>query len=168
MSKRFGRNQKRKMRAEVDQWKAAHKRESNLAKHLRIQGQRDRETVKRVADILGEHFAALDPKTVLVDRMIGYLRLPSARLPSFSFGLSRGFNEPVEIAISELEANWMELKADKLTNQQFVLLQSPGGDIGYAISGIQMKHLDADRLAREVADAMAAGLAKSFRSIRNT
>ncbi|MBT2773798.1 hypothetical protein J7J47_16365 [Halomonas sp. ISL-60] len=165
MGNRFGRNQKRKMRAEIAKLESAYKRESELAKYLRAQGLRDNDTVKRVADVLGEHFAALDPKTVQVDRMIGYLRLPMAHRTPFSFDQCSDFCESVEIAISELEANWMELRADRLTGQQFVLLQSPGGDIGYALSGSAVMQSNADHLAQEVAGAIAVELAKAFRNM---
>lgn len=165
MSKRFGRNQKRKMRAELANAVEAHRLECELSRYLRLKGERDASTVKRVANVLGEHFAALDPKTLMVDRLIHFLKLPMARRTPFSFDQCSDFCEPVEISISELETNWMELKGDVLTRQQFVLLQSPCGDIGYALSEGALMQSNADHLAKEVTDSMRHQLAKSFRNI---
>jgi hypothetical protein len=61
MSKRFGRNQKRKMRERIaeletdrDRWKKRHD-------EVRMLGQRDRLIVKETADVLGSHFITMDP-----------------------------------------------------------------------------------------------------------
>ncbi|BCB62173.1 hypothetical protein HaloA020_28740 [Halomonas sp. A020] len=168
MPKRFGRNQKRKMRAQIQQWQEAHRRECELASWFREKGRRDKETVQRVADVLGEHFAALEPKTMLVDRMIGYLRLPAVRKQPFCFEMSDELSPCVEMVISEIKANWLELKADKLTDQQFVVLRSPCGDAGYALSRSAVLHGDADHLAREVVSAMQPFIKEAFQKQRLT
>lgn len=165
MGNRFGRNQKRKMRADLERWQEAHRRECELASWLREKGRRDKETVERVAKVLGEHFIALEPKTLMARELIGYLRLPRVGDSIFDMDVSPDTCESVEMAIEELEANWMELRADKLTGKQFVLLKSPGGDVGYALSrtALLLNGADANRLADEVARAMAPVLADSFR-----
>lgn len=165
MPKRFGRNQKRKMRAQIEHWQEAHKRESELASYLRYKGQRDAETVERVADVLGEHFAALDPKTVTADRLRRYLRLPAVRssIMNVHYGIDRC--EQVMTVLDELETHWMKLKGDVLTGQQFVILSSPEGDMGYALSSGQVVTRHADDLAKEVAHAMSHHLAIAFRKL---
>ena len=66
MSKRFGRNQKRRMREQIAQMTAERDINKDFYLQERARGERNRRIVEETAQVLGRHFCTLDPDCVEV------------------------------------------------------------------------------------------------------
>jgi hypothetical protein len=167
MTKRFGRNQKRAMRAEqerltnqVDHWK----KEKRLADQL---GQANRETLRDVSRILGQHFIGLPPVVRMVTHMQHNYRIPEMQLPQL---LERAPDPTQQEMVAELlhiiECQPMKLRTqiDDIRRQIHFRLRTPDGELGYALSDQAWAEMRNDRRVVEyLAEMVASELAHHFR-----
>lgn len=81
MSKRFGRNQKRKMRESIAEGEKNLKDKNQEIKHLKYLNQANADAVALTEQILGEYFAGLPAKTFEMGHDQDFVRLHSMSMP---------------------------------------------------------------------------------------
>lgn len=130
MSKRFGRNQKRKMRESLA---AQEKQLNNLQKDLdntRKMNRMERECLEMTCDLLGEYFPTLMPKTRDVPH-------GSFSVPSYGSFISTPYEMQERILKMELTLHRMEsieysVEVDKLREMLYLRVYTPnGGSVAY-------------------------------------
>lgn len=81
MSKRFGRNQKRKMREAITQAEAKVKDKNQEVLHLQKMHRANADAVALTEQILGEYFAGLPAKTLEMEHEQDFVRLHCVKMP---------------------------------------------------------------------------------------
>jgi hypothetical protein len=164
--KRFGRNQKRAMRAQVDELtvklKAANELEALLRHNMRI----NQEAVEATAAILGRHFAGLSPETMQVDEIRDGYRMPSHRQAD-AFDPYASAGELVMADLIYLETNEARLQVNEISDAMHLRYETPMGDVAYALSA-KAWHLMPDReLHQRLHHEIARDLARLLVKFRN-
>lgn len=152
MGKRFGRNQKRRMReriqaAEADaaRWKHRHDEVSAL-------GRRNRQIVEETAQVLGRHFITLDPAHVVVrdvDALCHGWRVPAVRSEEDHMAFNQTFLETV---LPVLRGTHVQ---DDLTGERHFRFECAGEVVGYAISERALLMMRREDRVRHIAKEMA-------------
>lgn len=149
MSKRFGRNQKRAMRATIleqaTELRSADKRISELKNAQRPM----REALDEAVRVLGPNFIGLPVTARQVDVIAHNYRVPAHvamqnYLPMVSNGEVASL---VSCAVYELENHRVDGALDKLRNQVHFYLQTGRGECAYSISPDDIHQLGWKRLA---------------------
>lgn len=135
MSKRFGRQQKRKMRAEIARLQASMENQSQSIELLRRSGRSMRDALEVTAAVLGEHFVGLPAQEQCVSRLDQPYKMPdrSYGLPAtLDMSSNIDLSEAVSFSVRRLDV----MRADAITDLQgavHVRLTTPAGDYGYAV-----------------------------------
>jgi len=163
MSKRFGRNQRRRLLQQVEILQATSKLEKGLLDHQRTIINLQRRVIERVRHVIGPNFAGLDPETIEAVGHDGFVRLP--RLTNVhSFESMSSLNQVVnlESIIHQLEVMQPSLELDRLRGMVHVRVLSPSRQAAYAcneqaLSGLGRRHA-AELIARELASFLVKEL----------
>ncbi|WP_343577965.1 hypothetical protein [Pseudomonas sp.] len=157
MSKRFGRNQKRKMRSRIEALDTAIAMDRGLLAHqTRLLNEKD-DALQMVARVLGDYFIGLPVHTQQVDQLMERMRLPK-RIPirELMFQSNERIEHVVERAVHVLDCFAPEHMVDELRNMQHIRIRSVHGDAAYAISEMAMRNAPPEYMAqmigREVAE----------------
>lgn len=160
MAKRFGRQQKRKLKQQIED-------QQKQIRHLEAISQETRfykSAVDDVAYVLGKHFAGLPPKTISVSRSIESL---AGRYSMYKSQFSpEAFTKPPTELVVELKAVVRDLSVisslkpvrTALQDCTHVRLRAGNQQYGYAVTDEMMGMFPRDylkeRIARKVADLM--------------
>ncbi|XKX17624.1 hypothetical protein MVUOKPPV_CDS0227 [Klebsiella phage phi1_175008] len=130
MSKRFGRNQKRKMRESLA---AQEKQLNNLQRDLdnsRNENRMERECLQMTCDLLGEYFPTLMPQTREVP--YGSFSVPSYGLFNPTPYEMRERIMKMELTLHRLESIEYDIEVDKLREMLYLRVYTPnGGSVAY-------------------------------------
>lgn len=166
MSKRFGRNQKRKLKQELENQKEALEMANGLNAYLSKNNDKNIDTLRQVRSILGEHTALLDPQTQIIEAGPGSDLIELARVARNQ----NMFAYPGDQAINDYN-----LHRDVLYLLNFVKHDDPlnlathlefrykDGRVGYAISEFAMQNLPEDLLTGQIANEMAKMLVQGYK-----
>lgn len=171
MSRRFGRNQKRKMRAEIAhvmereaKLSEAYWREQDLMVRMSKDNEQLRETINLTEKVLGAYFATLPPKTLEVNEEIdmpeNYHRMDYPRM-SLTGLWDR--SAPLEAKLHFIDAAVMngETWVDELKKQMHISFRSPAGEVRYGFSPNAFNNIPRERVVTYIAENMAEFLTKS-------
>lgn len=174
MSRRFGRNQKRKMRAEMahvlereKKLNESYWREQDLMVKLSRDNDQLRETINLTEQVLGEYFVTLPLKTVEdnhdLHQCMGHVMLPLPDRPSVMFNPDEDRSVFLMKKISAVRAAVMRGDAwvDDLTGKMHIRFLSPAGDVAYAFGPKAFNHVPRERVISYLAKNMADFLTKS-------
>lgn len=161
MSKRFGRNQKRRMRNEIQLLQSLDSMSEQISKANHELIRQQAIVICRVGDILGLHFAGLPAKVMPSEFADGVVRLPAMRRTS-SFSSIGGQADDLSCMLDAFEVIRPEISRDKLSKKMHVYLRNRRGDVAYALTedamyGIPKQHL-ADQIAKITADYLVGKL----------
>lgn len=160
MSKRFGRNQRRRMRAEVENLKQAMQMDRALLRRQRSTIERQAEVITRVSDILGEHFAGLEPKDMQVNE-IRDIPMPVRRGAEI-FAFTNGPIEGLAEQLVMLESIAPEIGVDPLQQRMHVYLRTRRGDVAYGITEEAMMSMPRQHLVKHIAVMTASYLVEKL------
>lgn len=161
MSRRFGRNQRRRMRELVaasqqraQQLEVAHEMDRGLLQHMRDKNDDLRRQLRGVARSLGEQYVHLDPMEVgdCVEHLFPPDGFP-AYLPART-----GSDHMVPMAITRVSA-----ESDKLQHQVHFIARLNRESAGYAISLPALYNADEERLAQLIGESLARNLIQAIR-----
>lgn len=168
MSKRFGRNQLRKLRqqvaamaSDVQRMDTARQMAEALAAHI---GRKNRELEKMFQDtrkVLGNHFCSFPPSEFALDRIPPVLMLPLAtRLDATSIYTTESIVRDIACATQYLDVILTSVEMDKIRAATHVRVTSGYHDqFGYALSRearmMMPKDVMIERLSSELAHIMA-------------
>lgn len=167
MSKRFGRNQKRKLRNQIEECQNAKAITDGLNRWLSERHHQDVEILQNVTRVLGDNHALLPPKIHVTNENStnapNRFTIPRFELPSFT--------PPGDGAIDEsvIRHNVMNLlslvkKDDKITNCTHVEFRYKDGKVGYAISESALHQMPEDILIGMISKEMAKMLVHNLKN----
>lgn len=140
MSKRFGRNQKRKLLEQVKEAKAwGHEANEGwkMANAL-ISRQRgiiddQRNVIELVEEILGKNFIGLPPEEIEVAKNLDKIRFPASRREA-RFRFDADVTMQVCETLLELEKSGMDGFIDRMSREVHFRWKSPEGECGYMVA----------------------------------
>jgi hypothetical protein len=138
MSKRFGRNQKRKMRATILEQATELRGADRRIKAMAAAQQPMRDALDSVARVLGKHFIALPAAECMVEKLPTHYRVMAASTPTTTPYSNNDMAMMVSCSIYELEVARMDSDIDLLRRQVHLRLRMPSGELGYALSAEAM------------------------------
>lgn len=164
MSKRFGRNQKRALRAMVAAAEAAALNRLQMAERSRMEVKYLREELDEAKDIAGQ-MSVIFPATVTSGGMVKpYLTLADDRVNSLSERIElvgemvcRTFTLPVFTA---------HIDDDRLYDAKHVTVEFDGQRYGYALSRSAIASTPEPLLCRRIADQLARIIAAELKQVR--
>lgn len=173
MSRRFGRNQRRKMRNRIADLEAAYRMEQNLRTYIRRERDNLSHALGVVERVLGRHFVGLKPQTVRAPA--SDMGQPVRILPDYSPMLNP-FSDPlvmldVNTRCKTLEA-WLlhsDVDMDALSNQVHIIVAYEGANAprsAYFISQQAFASMYPDDLAMRLAPMLARSLLDGFKADR--
>lgn len=168
MGKRFGRNQKRKLKSEMEDlkqqlqgYKFALKSHNEF---LRLEKQKNEvltETVNLTAEVLGKNFIALPAK----DAISPYASAADTLRVTLPDREQHRYSQPLKIAntvkdcIAELELHKAQACFDDLYKMVHMRYHSPEGEVRYSMSRMSWENLSNDALfnilQKEISRSMA-------------
>ena len=162
MSRRFGRNQKRKLVAQVAYFERKADIANELLKSARgsvIAGNR---AIQEMGRILGENYVGLEPMTQFVEELRENYRIPKRTPVPYVFRMadSREVREAVVATVMELQVFKCRSLLDEMTGDVHLRLMGPHGQLGYAITRNAMQHLSVDRWVEVFTPMIAHEFAK--------
>jgi hypothetical protein len=156
MSKRFGRNQRRKMREQAENLSAALVREQGLLRHQSGVIARQREALDDVAATLGNYFAGLPAKTIEVERLLREIRLPAPiPMAQLVYRPSEEIEQVVRHAVHVLGCIAPEHVLDDLRGCMHVRVRTRYGDAAYALSDMAARTAPREALIRQLSEELA-------------
>jgi hypothetical protein len=162
MSKRFGRNQKRALKAELMK---AQQDNAAMEKRMRIAINSTapmRDALDHVARTLGKHFIGLPPIENHVRTLERRYGMPRAALVD-DLKYMAGNNEMaamLSIAMDYLEVVSMGHVIDELRQEMHLRLRLPDGQVAYAVSLQGMQKMRTEDWAREISHIVAGQMAQ--------
>lgn len=170
MSKRFGRNQRRALREEVEKYVKAHEMDRALLGRQRQQIETLTAAMRTVANELGQHFFGLPPVQRDVNRVFDIYRLPKPiAAETLMFIEGAELCALVEHAVYNLSVMTASVERDRITGSVHIMLETPDGKRFYAVSESAWDSLrrDKSRMAQQflpmVASEMASFIARGGR-----
>jgi hypothetical protein len=162
MSKRFGRNQRRALREEVNKYVTAHEIDRALLGRQRQQIETLTAAMRTVAGELGERFFGLPPVRRAVDRVFDIYRLPKPiATETLMFIDGDELCSLVEHAVYNLSMVTASVERDRITGRVHIMLDTPDGKRFYAVSASAWESLrrDKNRMAQQFLPMVAAEMA---------
>lgn len=161
MSKRFGRNQKRAMRAKMIELERAVELLKLEAEMVRSQLRNANAIIERTAQVLGDHFVTLPLKT---QELTG---IPNRfKVSIFKPHLHRyaEINEAVLDALEyiNMDTHQTFVRIDELRGMVHMLCRSIGGDVAYALSDQAYRKLSEAHLVDLISQQIAPEMAKQL------
>jgi hypothetical protein len=164
MSKRFGRNQKRKLKKEIEELKntieVGRKLCNNAMKHnevLTLRVQRLDRSIKDIASILGKNFAGLNANDIRIDSKF-LPKIFQVVVPDrFDNNLDSMMSEDIATGVMQL-LNLPVITGEvmnSLMGDIHFILESENGHVGYAISRETLSRMPIDYLTNKIAKIMA-------------
>ena len=161
MSKRFGRNQKRAMRAKMIELERAVELLKLEAEMVRSQLRNANAIIERTAQVLGDHFVTLPLKT---QELTG---IPNRfKVSIFKPHLHRyaEINEAVLDALEyiNMDTHQTFVRIDELRGMVHMRCRSIGGDVAYALSDQAYRKLSEAHLVDLISQQIAPEMAKQL------
>lgn len=167
MSKRFGRNQKRKLKNQIEECQNAKAMTDGLNRWLSERHHQDVEILQNVTRVLGDNHALLPPKIQASNEnstdapsrfTIARFELPSSMPP--------GDGPITDSAIYHNVMNALSLvkRYDEVTNYTHVEFKYKDGKVGYAISESALHQMPEDILIGMVSKEMAKMLVHNLKN----
>lgn len=160
MGKRFGRNQKRKMRLQIQEQARLIDRNNLGISSLGSALQQANETINFTAEILGQHFIGLPVKTVevkeLLQRYEYAIHQPVSNLLHASCNPVAGF---VDAALGYIETHQGVVYADELRHLVHMRYSSRSGAVGYGLSDHAWRNLTEKQLIKLMQEQVAVDMA---------
>ena len=163
MAKRFGRNQKRKMRLEIESQNSLLAKQSREIKELNRNLSCADNTIKLTAEILGEHFISLPVQNIRVKEIQSLYQYAMRSLTPEIHLRSRHL-EFCHKSLVYLETHQAEASIDKLRQLVHMRYFSQCGKVAYGLSKNVWDRLPAETLEKiirtDIAQEMAHLLVK--------
>lgn len=155
MSKRFGRNQKRAMRAQIRNHEQEISRLLDIRCSMQLSLDHANGVNKLTAEILGEHFVSLPVKTKEVEQILD--RFQHASMMNATYGVTANI---VESAILYIDTHQASVRFDELQQKIHMRYSCINGDVAYALSPMAWKRLSHAHLENLIAQQVAPEMAR--------
>lgn len=160
MSKRFGRNQRRRLRAELAQNNAAWALDQQLIRWQRGVIDRQDGSLRHVAALLGRHFIGLEPHTVDMEELPREVRIHRQESLLRNIG-STTLCELTDMSLHRIQdqalsCTHVQAALDEMTLRTHLKVSTPLGEVAYAFAPGAFR----DMPRREVVQQLARQLAE--------
>ncbi|ULQ47450.1 hypothetical protein JN531_004000 [Flagellatimonas centrodinii] len=162
MSKRFGRNQKRRLTAALRL--AQHQtRESQVAERRAIRKAMACEyTMRQIEELVPDHSALLEPRELGTDHVSDFFRMHHG-LPSLTKGLANhATHENAVVELLRLAVYRLKMHREAVDRMVHVELRGPDGSLGYAVSEDLLIQAPAAHVARMITRQFEPELARQI------
>lgn len=176
MSKRFGRNQKRAMRKQMELMQIdfnnrmlnATIQHNELSKLQNEKIKKLTHTVDLTAEILGNHFIALPPETMEVRELQDHYNFHvRPHHNTWDYKDSTNLTNYVEKGLIQLETFTADLKIDELQHMVHMHYSSAKSHVAYAVSDLVFKRMPTHRLEDALLKEVALSLSRKIASERS-
>lgn len=159
MSKRFGRNQKRAMRAQIRAAEKVIESKTQSIKDIRRDLDAANTIIERTSQVLGDHFVTLPVKTEEVKEILDRFQVSILDWNSY---IPRPFkiNQAVDYALFYIDTHKASVRFDELQQTIHMRYSCINGDVAYALSPMAWKRLSHAHLQNLIAQQVAPEMAK--------
>lgn len=159
MARRFGRNQKRAMRNQIQL------QEKLLEQHIEVIGSHTKELyqanqiIKMTAKVLGEHFVTLPVQTVEVKEIRERYEYMPTRSVRYWPNHNHEIANFVQHALCYIDTYQADAKVDELSGAMHMRYESISGDVAYGVSEEAWRRLPEEILVNKFAEQIATKMA---------
>lgn len=164
MSRRFGRNQKRAMRAKIAGLESLNEQQSKKISDLQNDNRLANTVIERTAQVLGDHFATLPVQTHEVKEMQNSFQV-SIFQPNRSYSIQGAVMHA--LSAMEIDVYQASLHVDELRNMIHLRYASESGQVGYGLSQQAWLRLREGQLQEMIEKQIAPEMAKLLARGRN-
>lgn len=161
MSKRFGRNQKRALRAQLAECRGQLRKSQETCQALRQQMSENEQCVRDVGQILGKHFAGLPPQFVRAMNIH-----PDMYLPACGASTDDPQVRSVRYHLMLL-TKYQGARRDELSEMLHCRFITPAGDMAYGINEEAFRRMPSEVLQSRLCNEIAAEMAVAVVERRN-
>jgi uncharacterized protein YjiS (DUF1127 family) len=165
MSRRFGRNQKRRMQEMINSQHELIAKHVNHAISMDQEIKRQASIINHVKEVLGRHFVALEAKDVKMEILPRFIRWPRYMDTRMAFSVMS--DETVPQVLDDMMLYPIETKLGELREEVAVRVVTPIGEAAMFISQDALMRMSDDRLRRTLTQQVADQLALHIVKIRN-
>lgn len=170
MSRRFGCNQKRRMREELAdanmraiRFQTAYEMMHDLSKQQRAMISDLKDALEIVKQVLPEFSAALPPRAIETDMLIGdEISLPGC--PPLSTTFFTGAPPRLSFNIDRLKIMVASIKDSPIRTGKHVIVKFDGLQWGYAIDDVAIQRMPRDMLVRNLTHNLAVLIAQELKA----
>ena len=166
MSKRFGRNQKRAFRTQVEELKTTIETlkqkmhmDQGLLSLVRSKLGRLEDEIAEAKRIIGERSVLFPPTVVELESMHSHIRLPTNQMPIYKYDL----HSPIEIRQTHVELPVMLTSIQEKFHEFHCVVDFGKGVWGYAISHESLRKMPPDIAARRISEQLARAIVSDLR-----
>lgn len=164
MSRRFGRNQKRAMRAKIAELEHQNGLKERKTEDLRNDLRLANTVIERTAQVLGDHFATLPVQTREVKEMQNSFQV-SIFQPNRSYPIQGAVMHA--LSAMEIDVYQASLHVDELRNMIHLRYASESGQVGYGLSQQAWLRLREGQLQEMIEKQIAPEMARLLARGRN-
>lgn len=157
MSKRFGRNQKRALRAQIREKEQVIEFKDQANRELLRRLNEANTVIERTSQVLGDHFVTLPVKTREVEEILEQFKV-SIFQPGRSYAINSAVMRALEVI--DIDTYRASLRVDELRGTVHMRYQSISGDVGYGLSEQAWRKLSEAHLIDLVTNQIAPEMAK--------
>lgn len=160
MSKRFGRNQKRKMQEQIDTLNEANDMCMGLTRWLSNELNITKNEINEAKVILGSMSSALPAEEIYMENNTDTILIPDKRVP-LTYSTTDTFQIAKNIPLHVLASS---VSKDKINNSIHTRVKFKDGSVGYAISNEAFMTTPKDFLIQRISQEIAHQLVNHMRS----
>lgn len=170
MGKRFGRNQRRKLRDRVAELEQGVMLAQGLTRHVARERDQLRDCIAEVEKVLGLNHVALPPKAIgfpcTQEQAYGLTQVNLAKIPGFETTFDQPSPAPIDYRISNIHVALMHVSVHHDATRLAVhcIVRYRDNRWGYAITEQALQTISVDRLAAEIAPQIADAMKRDMRS----
>lgn len=161
MSKRFGRNQRRKLQQQLADARHSHTLDRALLSYQRETIKRAEETLERIRQMFGRHFSGLDAVTLPLgtDKVPPFVGVPQLGLRDLAHVMDYNL---AKLAHHSLQCSQVRLRIDEMTGMQHIKIATAAGEVAYAFAPNAFCRMSRRDTIQMLAEAMAHHLASNM------
>lgn len=159
MSRRFGRNQKRAMRNQIQLQEKLLEQHIEHISSLNHDLRQANEVINLTAEVLGEHFATLPVQTAEVKEIRERYEYPKRQTSRYSFGGMNPVISAVQYSLCYIDTYQADAKVDELSGAVHMRYESISGDVAYGVSEEAWRRLPEEILVNKFAEQIATKMA---------
>lgn len=159
MARRFGRNQKRAMRNQMQLQEKLLEQHIGYISSLNHDLRQANEVINLTAEVLGEHFATLPVQTAEVKEIRERYEYPKRQTSRYSFGDMNPVISAVQYSLCYIDTYQADARIDELSGAMHMRYKSISGNVAYGVSEEAWRRLPEKLLVTKFVDEISLDMA---------